>query len=244
MNSIEQLFKDANISWWNPANEIDKRFWFFNKQLAFIGSSLKRLKEVGFAITLDAGSGRGVHSKLLKLLEYRTVVSLDINAEMLRTTKNYADTPCIQASLLKLPFANESFDVILSIGTSMHIPYAEIMLNEIHRALKSGGIAIISASNMFSLYTVWATRLNPILTKHQQLYHRRQFSYWYFKKLLRHAGFTILDSRGFGVIPPLSLLPKWKVPIIPLFISRGLSALLDPFFAKRFGCALTFILVK
>lgn len=244
MKSIEQFFRDADISWWNPANDIDKRFWFFNKQLTFIGSTLERTKEVGYTTALDAGSGRDVHSKLLKALGYRTVISLDINYKMLSITHSYAHTSCVQASLLKLPFDDSSMDVILSIGTSMHVPYVEIMLKEINRVLKNGGIAFISTANTLSLYTVWTIKLNPFLREHQQFYHRKQFTYWRFKKLLKEADFIVLESSGFGVIPPLSLFPRWKIPIVPLFLSRALSKLLDPFFAKRFGCALTFVLTK
>lgn len=72
MNSlIEKFFREADISWWNPASGNDKRFWFFNRQLDFIASALKRIKEVGYSTTLDAGSGRGVHSKLLKVLGFK-----------------------------------------------------------------------------------------------------------------------------------------------------------------------------
>lgn len=245
MDKIEKFFHEASIEWWNPTEGVDKRFWFFKKQLMFICSAITRIKkEAGYSVALDAGCGRGVHSNLLKIIGCNTIFSLDINNEMLEQTRSNYGTDCIQASLLKFPFEDSCIDVIVSIGTLMHVPYTELALREIFRVLSKGGIAIVSSSNVFSLYTFWTTRLNPALANHQRLYYRRQFSYWQFRKMLANTGFTILESRGFATVPPLSLLPNWRLSVIPVTISRRISTFLDPLLAKWFGCALTFVVTK
>jgi len=244
MEKIEKIFQEKDIEWWNPVEGVDKRAWFFNKQLLFIKSVLCDLRELGYSVALDAGCGRGRYSQLLRSIGFRSVFSLDINNEMLKTTLSCTITPCVQASLMKMPFEESSFDVVISIGTLMHVPYAELALREIYRVLKPSGVAIVSSANVFSLYSVWTTRLNPILAQHQNLYHRRQFSFWEFIRMLEKTGFTLLESRGFSTISPLSILPRWKITIIPVFLSRWLSKILDPMFSKRFGCSLTFVLTK
>ena len=211
----------------------------------FAYSALMRIKkETGYSVALDAGCGRGIHSNLLKTIGCETIFSLDINSEMLKVARSNNGMHCIQAILMKLPLADSSVDIVISIGTLMHVPYTEFALREIFRVLSKDGIAIVSSSNIFSIYAFWATRLNPILAKHQKLYHRRQFSYWQFRKMLTNTGFTILESQGFSVIPPLSLLPNWRFSIIPVPLSHSLSTILDPLLAKWFGCALTFVLTK
>ncbi len=53
-------------------------------------------------------------------------------------------------SVLKAPFANESFDYIVSIGCFHHTGNMQQAVNETHRMLRKGGTAIIMVYNQFS----------------------------------------------------------------------------------------------
>jgi len=87
---------------------------------------------------LDIGSGAG-HPDLKK---YGKVISCDISIEMLK--KNTQKSVNCDAS--NLPFKSKSFDYVTSFATFHHLPQKEgkTFLYEIHRVLKSGGIAYLT----------------------------------------------------------------------------------------------------
>lgn len=243
-NKIESFFKTANTSWWNPASTYDNRSWFFGKQLEYIRRHLiKRVTTISNSSALDAGCGRGVHSELLASLGC-VVTSLDLNREMLQLTNDLCDTRLVEGSIMDMPFDPESFDIILSVGTTMHVLSVDTMMSEIERVIRKNGIAIISIANKFSLYVLWTTRLNADLVRHQGRYHRRQFSFWEFRDIALRHGFVVLDSTGFAVVPPISLKVGWRWNIIPPLLSRIMSKPFDWILGKYFGCGVTFVLKK
>ena len=87
---------------------------------------------------LDIGSGAG-HPDLKK---YGEVISCDISIEMLK--KNMQKSVNCDAS--NLPFKTKSFDYVTSFATFHHLPQKEgkKFLSEIHRVLRSGGIAYLT----------------------------------------------------------------------------------------------------
>lgn len=242
--NVESFFRRADISWWNPIESVDQRAWFFESQTRFVMIKLlKYLRDLSGIRALDAGCGRGVHSSLLEGLGL-SVTSLDINPDMLVCTRKMSNSDLVEGSILAMPFSDSSFDVVLSIGTSMHVSSVGTMIDEINRVLKKQGIAIVSMANRLSLYVMWTTRINSRLVKHQALYHRRQFTFWEFRTTLIRAGFQVLDVKGFAVIPPMSIQQGWRGNIIGSRLSRILSMPLDRFLGKYFGCAVTFVLRK
>ncbi len=242
--NIELFFRDADANWWNPNCGHDNRFWLFKAQSEYIREQLNLHVPICRNIrALDAGCGRGIHSRLLRNLGY-LVTSLDLNPSMLALTSTIVDSYLVIGSLIDMPFDSHSFDVIVSIGTSMHVPTVETLLSEIHRVLTPEGIGVISMANKLSLYVLWTTRINPVLAKHQHLYHRDQFMTWNFKELLIQHGFEIVSSEGFAVVPPLSLKSGWRANIINPLMSKLLSWPFDKISGRYFGCGVTFIIRK
>jgi SAM-dependent methyltransferase len=56
-----------------------------------------------------------------------------------------------QASVLNLPFAADSFDVVFSHGVLHHVPQIEAAQGEIHRVLRPGGELVIMVYARWSL---------------------------------------------------------------------------------------------
>ena len=241
---IETFFRTADACWWNPNCGNDNRFWFFKAQSRYIERELERCIGGQKDITaLDAGCGRGIHSCLLQKLGCRTT-SLDINPDMLKLTGTISNSTLVEGTLMNMPFDNKTFEIVISIGTSMHVKSISIMLSEIHRVLKNNGIAIISMANKFSLYILWTTKINHRLVQHQKLYHRTQSTFWEFKRMLPGQNFKIISSRGFAVIPPISLETGWRKNLISPLTSKILSFPLDWVLGQYFGCGVTFVIRK
>ena len=92
---------------------------------------------------LDAGSGSGRHSAQAARFGAR-VVAVDIG-ESIDTTR--ANTPesvvTIQSDLEDIPLAEESFDLVMSIGVLHHLPNTERALNLLVPLARPGGLVRI-----------------------------------------------------------------------------------------------------
>jgi SAM-dependent methyltransferase len=78
----------------------------------------------------------------------------------------------VQGSIVELPFAAESFDLVYSMGVIHHIPDTDAAVSEFHRVLRPGGRAIV------------------------MLYHRDSFNYRFTILALRRALVSLLLVPG------------------------------------------------
>lgn len=112
------------------------------------GASLTRLVELvqprADWTALDIATGAG-HTALAFAPHVARVVASDITPEMLvetaklATTKGYTNVATAQADAERLPFPNESFDLVMSRIAPHHFPDITAFLRESRRVLKPGG---------------------------------------------------------------------------------------------------------
>jgi SAM-dependent methyltransferase len=105
------------------------------------------------------------------------------------------------SDLRQIAYGDESFDYIYSMGTIEHFKEYRQALGEIYRVLKKGGRAIIGVPNK------WDPFLRPVLVAF--LYRLNLYGYGYEKsfsmraleRMLRDAGFEILERSGILFMP-------------------------------------------
>ena len=99
---------------------------------------------------LDVACGEGYGSALLAQRAAR-VVGADISPEAIGHARaNYADVPKLEfvaADCAALPFADASFDAVVSFETLEHIRAQEAFLDEVRRVLRPGGLFVVSSPN-------------------------------------------------------------------------------------------------
>ena len=101
---------------------------------------------------LDAACGEGYGSKILSQF-CDSIVGIDIDELTINNAKNkYKDKKnmsFINSSIEKLPFSDNTFDVVVSFETIEHVNeiIQDKFLKEVSRVLKDGGIFIISTPN-------------------------------------------------------------------------------------------------
>lgn len=105
------------------------------------------------SLVLDAGSGTGLVTLALHSAGYhpKKTFALDISynslavaAEQFHADKKVTseDVEPVQGNLLALPFADESFDVVLTCGALEYVPL-DAGLNELARVLKKDGTLVL-----------------------------------------------------------------------------------------------------
>ncbi len=88
----------------------------------------------------------------------------------------------------KLPFANNSFDVVVGFGVLEHVPQENRSLSEIHRVLRSGGMYYCFNLPRRMSWTQAVTRMMHTCP-HDRLYFMRQI-----RNMVQKEGFTVLDA--------------------------------------------------
>jgi arsenite methyltransferase len=110
---------------------------------------------------LDLGSGAGTDSLIAAQMvgEQGRVIGIDMTVERLATARaaaaeaDLANVEFVEAEAEQLPFADQSFDVVISNGVIDLIPDKDAVFGEIHRVLTPGGriqIADVTIQNPVS----------------------------------------------------------------------------------------------
>lgn len=114
-----------------------------------------------------------------------------------------------RADLGRLPFADASFDAVVSTGLLEHVREVGAdegeSLREIHRILRPGGLFVCDhLPNQSS----WMERAARTLGGQA---HRRRFAEWDIRRLLHDADLTLLEWARYGFLPSerFARLPAW-----------------------------------
>jgi ubiquinone/menaquinone biosynthesis C-methylase UbiE len=101
-------------------------------------------------VLLDIACGSGYGSRYLFDKGARIVVGGDISAEAVEAARSFYRRQGVEYLLLdatKLPFADDSFEAIISMETIEHLKQYQDYLSECKRVLKEGGLFICSTPN-------------------------------------------------------------------------------------------------
>ncbi|HXN50692.1 MAG TPA: class I SAM-dependent methyltransferase [Candidatus Acidoferrum sp.] len=135
----------------------------------------------------------------------------------------------VQGDAQKLPFADASFDVVISCETIEHLPDAQSALNEMHRVARPGGRLFLTTPNYLNfmgLYEIYAILRHP-RRKDDQPFDRRQ---WFpqIRRCIRRAGWVI--SYSDGTVHQFPFIPGRNPLTFPkLEAHHTLRRLLSPF---------------
>ena len=96
---------------------------------------------------LDVACGVGYGSEILRQAGATKVVGADLALEAVSPNGHQRLALYTNADACRLPFADGSFDVVVSFETIEHVAGPELLLQEIVRVLKPGGVCICSSPN-------------------------------------------------------------------------------------------------
>jgi len=112
---------------------------------------------------LDCGCGMGFYLRTLSSLYKARYTGLDGNAETLafaRQAVSGRGIPLVRADVLRLPYADGSFDKVLLSEVLEHLPDDRQGLAELHRVLRPGGILALTVPHRD--YSFWYDPINRV----------------------------------------------------------------------------------
>ncbi len=143
---------------------------------------------------LDVGCGEG---KIWQLFPGLDITGLDISEENLKKAGKYLKP--VKGPAEKLPFKDQSFDLVIASEILEHLIAPEKVLQEIDRVLKPEGLAIVTYPNtgglQFRMSLLFCGR-NPSLNYPENILHIRFFSLLDFKQMIKKTKLKIQKIRG------------------------------------------------
>ena len=181
--------------------DVEDQMWYFRSLHAHIRRELAPVRGAANGTTaasprtlLDAGCGTG--GLILRLRswfpqwKFAGIDFMPIACELARKRCG-PDVDVRVASITQLPFANESFDVVVSADVICQVDNPEVAVAEFHRVLRPGGIVVI---NVPAYMWMWSYHDDSCQTKHR--YTRPEIDH-----LLRAAGFQGQWTTHWNALP-------------------------------------------
>lgn len=157
-----------------------------------------------------------------------SAAALRISHAKLSVAGAAASPPLVQGDAQKLPFADESFDLVVSCETIEHVPDAQSAVREMFRVTRPGGRLFLTTPNYLNfmgLYEIYAKFRHP-RRKDNQPFDRRQ---WFpqVRRWLRRADWTIAYTDG--AVHQFPFIPRHNPVAFPsLEKNRVVRKLLSP----------------
>jgi SAM-dependent methyltransferase len=170
---------------------------------------------------LDVGCGTGHHLARLRARGF-AAAGVDGSLEMLEHARALNPGADIrQADVERLPFADASFDVVLSIEVLRYLPSSHRTIAEMARVLRPGGLCLATAAPLLSLNGYWAVNRVAGLVPVGNLVRLKQFFHtsWRLRGEFAAAGFQGVETHGVYLGPI-----NWLERLVPRALPRTLRA--------------------
>ena len=153
---------------------------------------------------LDWGCGWGFVSVLLRerglsveSLDYRT----DLEREGLVPLERFPEQPVyLTSEPVRLPYDDDRFDAVLSLGVLEHVQDPRASLAELHRVLKPGGTLYVYKLPNRSSYLEWVAR-RAGMYYHGKYEHDTIYTLRSARRIVDEAGFTVGELRYANMLP-------------------------------------------
>ncbi len=192
MSTMREIFNQISSGWYN-----------FRHRSIFRTELEELVKRWRRGRLLNIGCGHG--PDFLPFKQDFELHGMDFSTEMLKLAQKYSrkfkfTASLVEADACQLPYADESFDWAIAVATYHHIKNNENRakaIQELWRVLKPDGEAFITVWNRWQP-RFWFQRKQttvPWRTKDKNLdRYYYLFSYFELEKLVKKAGFEVLQS--------------------------------------------------
>jgi SAM-dependent methyltransferase len=143
-----------NKSYYQEYFELERNHWWFKVRgkiiLLLIDNDFGKKSKENIKI-LNVGAATGKTSE--NLSKYGDVTSLEFDNDCCVFAKNELGLEIINGSILELPFANNSFDMVCAFDVIEHVENDFLAIAEMKRVCKDGGLITVTVPAFMSLWS-------------------------------------------------------------------------------------------
>jgi SAM-dependent methyltransferase len=173
------------------ARRVEKEHFYYLAKQYLIEKLLKKFCPKGLQI-LALGCGTGKEAKILS--QFGQVTGLDGSKEAIKMcSKRNFEKLILYEIKDKLPFKNNSFDLVCAFDVLEHLQYDQLIIKEIRRILKRGGLFFFTVPAYQFLYS----------SHDRALQHQRRYNKKHILKLLNNDFIVIKISFFNALLFPL-----------------------------------------
>jgi len=149
--------------------EVEATHWWFVERRRLFGRMIARMGLPSDARILDIGTSTGTNLRMLRDLGFTNFEGLDQSEDAIRWCADKGLGKVTAGDVCKLPFADESFDLVLATDIIEHVDDDVGALCEIRRILKPKGRALITVP---AFRMLWG--LQDDVSHHRRRYRARE----------------------------------------------------------------------
>ena len=170
-------------------------------------------------LVLEAGCGAGRFTEVL-LEKGAVLVSSDLSSAVEVNAENFPVSDkhlVIQADINNMPFADESFDVVICLGVIQHTPDTEKTIEDLYKLVKKGGTLVIDhysfdRSNYLRLARLYRVFLRKKTSDYTIPYTKKLVKRYLplHKKVAKNKLLSVLLNRISPVVSYYSVFPQFS----------------------------------
>lgn len=131
---------------------LEREHWWFQARaeilMSHIGQIFNHKKDLKI---LNIGAATGYSSQLL--MQFGAVSSVEFDKDCYEFTRDTVGIPIINASILELPFEDESFDLVCAFDVIEHVEDDKLAVREMARVCKKGGVFMVTVPAFMFLWS-------------------------------------------------------------------------------------------
>ena len=182
--------------------EVEETNWWYRGRRHLVEKWVKRRhQELGRPLQiLDVACATGMSFRFLS--QYGSIRGIDISAETIRLCKTRGIDRIVQCDAMKLPFRDQSFDVILALDALEHFPDDRLAIRELRRVARPDARILVTVPAFMFLWSP-----HDVAFHHFRRYTRRELG-----AKLREGGLKLdkLSYYSMTVLPPVWAMRKFR----------------------------------
>lgn len=180
--------------------EVEERNWWYRARRALVAGWLARRRaEVGRPLEiLDIASAAGMSFRHFSA--FGRVRGIDLASETVRLCRSAGIEGIVQGDAMRLPFRDESFDVVLSLDALEHLPDDAAGIAEMRRVARRDALLLVTVPACMALWSP-----HDVAFHHHRRYSRAELA-----AKLAAGGIAVrkLSYYSTAVFPPVWLLRR------------------------------------
>jgi SAM-dependent methyltransferase len=195
----------------------EDRHWWYRGRRRVLDMVLASLHVPAGAAILDAGCGSG--RNMVELQRYGKVTGIELSPPSVQIARARNVGEVVEGSVLEMPFADDSFQLAVSLDVIEHLQDDRAALRELRRVVAPGGLLLVTVPAY-----QWLWSRHDLINHHHRRYNRRTLL-----AAAQDAGWSARRSTHFNsLLLPAAMIMRALEPVSPGGTASSLDLWIPP----------------